>query len=383
MQKLKTDYSFIQSCLENNRIFVAFSKPGETYFTLMIQKEPEVSTISDFRELKHKKGFVFAPFDIDSLHKIYVIDNHYTFSENEVIPDNLYNTLKTYKSGIKYPGKPYFCSRNEYMDQFNIFHKNLKRHTMHKVVLSRIIPYELFPGFEVSGLFKEINAAYPDAFNYVINIPETGTWIGATPEEFLKIDGESASTVSLAGTQKDQGRLLSEVLWNTKEVSEQQYVTDYIKTVLEHFVHCDRLKMEKQTVKAGNMLHLKTQFSFPSAMIKKNPGKFIDMLHPTPAVCGLPKFKALDLIRETEIHDREYYSGFLGPVDIENSTDLYVNLRCLKTNSDQLSLYSGGGITIDSKPGSEWEETILKANTLTSVLDNLKMDHYGESSIRK
>ncbi len=96
--------------------------------------------------------------------------------------------------------------------------------------------------------------------------------------------------------------------------------------------------------------------------------EFISALHPTPAVCGLPKERALELIYKTEMHNREYYAGYCGPINYQGKTDLFVNLRCMKILPDKLALYIGGGLTAKSDPEKEWEETVLKANTLLSVI---------------
>lgn len=382
MLKDKADYSFINHCLKNNRIFAAYCQPGQEKYTLVMQKDEEINCITSLKEFDSEKGFVFAPFDVDSSHKTIIIKDDYVLKEGDKLPEFMLSKDFYFEKALRTQNLPYFSSRNDYIDQFNIFHNHLTRHTMHKIVLSRIIPYEINQDFDVSLLFRELNSNYSDAFTFIVNSPETGCWVGATPEQFLRIEGDTAHTVSLAGTQKDLGHPVSEVLWNTKEIAEQQYVSDYIESVLQHFIHSDRLTTSKQTMKAGSMLHLKTLFSFPSKVVRKNVGKFIDMLHPTPAVCGLPKYKAMDMINDTEIHDREYYCGFLGPMNMSDITDLYVNLRCLKVFESQLALYSGGGITIDSKADNEWDETILKSNTLLSVLNEIKLMYYEKSHRR-
>jgi isochorismate synthase len=107
--------------------------------------------------------------------------------------------------------------------------------------------------------------------------------------------------------------------------------------------------------------------------LKDFASRFLYLLHPTPAVCGLPKNEALSFILEHEIHNREFYSGFLGPVNMtsgrgRNSSSLYVNLRCMKLRENTAILYAGCGITVESEPEKEWQETELKANTLLSVI---------------
>jgi isochorismate synthase len=94
----------------------------------------------------------------------------------------------------------------------------------------------------------------------------------------------------------------------------------------------------------------------------------LDTLHPTPAVCGLPKAAAKDFILQNENYDRCYYTGFLGEINTNLKTELFVNLRCVEIIDTFAAIYVGGGITLDSNPEDEWLETSNKTNTIKSVL---------------
>jgi isochorismate synthase len=94
----------------------------------------------------------------------------------------------------------------------------------------------------------------------------------------------------------------------------------------------------------------------------------IQLLHPTPAVCGLPKEQSKAFILENENYDRTFYTGFLGELNMENKTDLFVNLRCMEICESQANLFMGCGITKDSIPEKEWEESINKSFTMKRVL---------------
>ena len=110
--------------------------------------------------------------------------------------------------------------------------------------------------------------------------------------------------------------------------------------------------------------------------------KLIYTLHPTPAVCGLPKIEAMQFILDNESFNREFYTGFLGELNkevkvqprtgklnIENraftynkrASHLFVNLRCMQIKDNELKIYVGGGITKDSVSNKEWEETLTKS----------------------
>ncbi len=141
---------------------------------------------------------------------------------------------------------------------------------------------------------------------------------------------------------------------------EQLVVTDYINDILNKC--CKNISVSgPQEAIAGNVKHLKTSFS---AILNGSLWNLVSALHPTPAICGIPMNEAQQFIKGTERYDRKYYTGFLGPCNMDSKTNLFVNLRCAEVFSDSVNLYIGGGITKDSKPEKEWEETELKSKTL-------------------
>ncbi len=116
-------------------------------------------------------------------------------------------------------------------------------------------------------------------------------------------------------------------------------------------------------------MHLRTDFTGVFKKGGNNLSVLTKALHPSPAVCGTPQKAAKVFILENENYDREYYTGFLGPVSgLEDHSDLYVNLRCMKMTAKTALLYVGGGITEASQPSEEWEETRDKLQTMIQVL---------------
>ena len=90
-------------------------------------------------------------------------------------------------------------------------------------------------------------------------------------------------------------------------------------------------------------------------------------MHPTPAVCGFPKKESKDFILKNERYDRAFYTGFLGELNMSTS-ELYVNLRCMEIEKESIHIYVGGGITKESDPEKEWNETVAKSKTIKGVL---------------
>ena len=100
----------------------------------------------------------------------------------------------------------------------------------------------------------------------------------------------------------------------------------------------------------------------------------IRALHPTPAVCGLPRENAKQFILENEQYNRSFYTGFLGELNfqknktVSESSSLFVNLRCMNIIDKKVSIFVGGGITKDSNAKKEWEETVSKSKVMKRVL---------------
>jgi isochorismate synthase len=213
--------------------------------------------------------------------------------------------------------------------------------------------------------------SYTSAFVYVWYHPKVGLWFGATPETLLQIENDVFKTMSLAGTQVFEEN--ENPVWKTKELEEQQLVTDFISNQLKNIA--TNLEIDKtETIKAGNLLHLRTKVTGKLTIKNHQLKTLVRALHPTPAVCGLPRNIAKNFINQNENYDREFYTGFLGEINMGNSvlstmnSNLFVNLRCMKVDKNIVSIYVGGGITKDSNAKKEWEETVSKSKTMKRVL---------------
>ena len=126
------------------------------------------------------------------------------------------------------------------------------------------------------------------------------------------------------------------------------------------------------TKQAGGVEHLCNLFSLKCTL--RQAQDLIEKLHPTPALAGLPKQKAIELIHKSEHHDREYYGGYIGPF-APNDFHYFVNLRSMKFDSYKCRIFVGGGIVSDSVPECEWLETEAKSKTLLALLPNDKQSH--------
>ena len=258
-------------------------------------------------------------------------------------------------------------SKEDYIRRVEEAVAAIREGDLSKVIVSRQIPVEK-PSRSLENIFRELHDQTPNAFTYLVNLPITGTWMGATPEVLLKLHERSFETVSLAGTQLRKNDS-EDYCWKTKDIEEQAFVSRYMLETFHLFdIHKYRTT-GPETLESGKVAHLKTSFFFPAEKIENCLGDFIAELHPTPAVCGLPKNLADEFIRKNEKYERKYYSGYLGPWKLNQQVNLFVNLRCMEITGNQFILYAGGGITSKSIPEREWEETNQKAKTLLDVIN--------------
>lgn len=355
MEQLTDILKKAQGHLEKQLPFVMYCKPGEHRLSALFQN----GDVSYFAEDFSEAGFIFAPFS--GTEYLLIPENKSEKADADVIISN------TEMPAISESEEnPYARTYFEALVKKGI--EAIERGQFAKVVLSRKEIVELQDSDSIS-IFRKLLDAYPTAFRYFWFHPETGIWMGATPERLLEAAESRFSTVALAGTQKFEGS--ENVTWAEKEKTEQQFVTDFISESLKN--NTSELKIsDPYTAKAGNLLHIKTDIQgtlHQDAALKQ----VIEILHPTPAVCGFPKDKAREFILANEGYDREFYSGFLGELNMPSKTDkkytdLYVNLRCMQIKNSIANLYVGCGITKDSDPEKEYFETVNKSMTMKKVI---------------
>ncbi|MCA6073302.1 chorismate-binding protein [Fulvivirga sedimenti] len=249
--------------------------------------------------------------------------------------------------------------------------KEIRQGHFQKVVPSRIKAIRI-EGFDLKTVFQRLIKNYPNAFVSATFVPEAGLWIGASPEILVNTEGKRIfQTVALAGTQSyDGSRSLQDIAWTQKEIEEQAYVSRYIINCFKKIRLREFDEIGPKTIIAGKLIHLKTTFRVDMEAVNfpQLGTVMMKLLHPTSAVCGMPLETASAWLEKNEGYDREFFSGFLGPVNLNENTNLYVNLRCMKLIEDKAWVYAGAGVTEDSHPEKEWMETSIKMNTLLDVI---------------
>jgi len=342
----------IESHYKNQLPFILYSLPDSNRVIVYLQKDSTLYETMDFTE----KSVVFAPFDYKEV-AICIPAEHSELFEIE------YDKKSFPDSEIKITEDEE--EKERYIKMVQKARNTILLQNANKIVVSRKKKIPI-PDFDLSNLIESLLNTHPSAFRYVWYHPNTGLWCGATPEILVETDGVSFSTMALAGTQVYSKNTSD--YWSPKEIEEQKLVTDVITNNLQNITSV--LKISKTyNQRAGTLVHLRTDIKGILKKGKATLATISSSLHPTPAVCGTPKKNAKNFIHENEEYDREYYTGFIGPIHKEDAvSQLFVNLRCMKIEKNTAWLYVGGGITGGSVPIDEWEETKNKLHTMLQVL---------------
>ncbi|AYN68304.1 isochorismate synthase [Euzebyella marina] len=360
----------LENHLSKELPLVVYRKPMKSGLRALLQNTDTLYEVKNFKE----SGFVFAPFDSQS-RKVLIQSSEMlelaSYSPKKFEPEEYLDI------DLKNVG-----NKDHHLRLVQNAVSSIKQGHLKKVVLSRILKGQAT--MKPLSLFQRLLALYSNAFCYLFYHPKVGLWLGATPEILLQVKNNRLTTMSLAGTKPYVNG--QEPEWGEKEILEQKYVTEYIEEALKNEIS-ELNSGSLESARSGKLWHLRTKIS--GNIENQNLEGVLEKLHPTPAVCGLPKLESKAFILENEGYDRQFYTGYLGELNMKQEkmrssrranqenqvyrsinrfTELFVNLRCMQLVKDQALIYVGGGITAGSDPENEWDETVLKSKTMSSIL---------------
>lgn len=366
-----TEYDILDSLIDNNIHFALYRLPKTDTINLIMQKSDITRTLSSLSDLDEKKGFTIVPYQITGSTPAILIEPDIVLEGYESILSYLRELnlpqKKDYRS-TSYLDKEGSNSFERYCKVYDSFKEELESGKCTKLVLSRTFDLEKGDRFSAGASFAKACSKYPNSFIYLCHTPISGTWLGCSPERLISGQNNQWITDALAGTQKAESDI-SSAIWDDKNKLEQQIVADYMHQQLQK-AGITSSHNNVETIQAGNLLHLRSEFSFHMENTLQI-GQILDLLHPSPAINGFPKEEAFNFILDNEGYNRSYYSGFIGNLNTDERTDLYVNLRCMQIFDNKLRLYAGGGILPSSDLFSEWKETENKLQTIISIIENI------------
>ena len=368
----------VRRLLDSGLDFALYRFPGEREPHLVLQTEGEAGIlcqkhdISDtvntahYNPLNEPSGFVFAPFTETAKTPTLLIRPDVAVSGWELIEletRNLQKTKRISLSSIELDDRTLPIDEHDgYKVAFRSFKYQLDRENYQKLVLS----FSQLKDWEGVGhedeLFVRAMERFPNSMVYLVYTRIGGRWFGCTPELLLEGYGQKWHTMALAGTRTwEHGE------WNEKNSHEQRMVSDYVEGQLQS-LGARITRHGPYTSKAGHLYHLRTDYTFHLPK-PTSPLRILHLLHPTPALCGLPKIEAWNFIRLFERNKRMYYGGYLGPLNLRAETNIFVNIRCAQIRPGGKALFfAGGGLTRNSIFSEEKEEIKRKMETLLAAL---------------
>ena len=251
--------------------------------------------------------------------------------------------------------------------------KAIKQGEISKIVLARKLSYQTEQQLPYFSIAHALRNKFPDCYTFCMSAPDDEVFIGATPEILSRISGTSLETEAVAGTAprgpsagKD-AHLGKTLLGSNKEVREHRLVIDSIIRRLSSCGITDCKEGQTRLLRLANLQHARTPLraKMPFGI---HPFDALSALHPTPAMGGSPREKALPLVEELEGFSRGWYSGIAGWYDSRGRGEFMVPIRCGKISPNKLTLYAGAGIVEGSIPADEKAETDWKLQAMLEVI---------------
>lgn len=356
----------IERILQSGRSFALYRKPGDQTVHLILQSAGEAMPIES--DCTEPHGFIFAPFHESLRHPTLLIRPDawaHGWKEIQAVAGILQEGRIQLSQLDRLRAGTVPASQSEgYKINFNRLMKQINSGRFEKLVLSysEECTSPTLQNHEAEAFLAAIEM-YPNAMVTLVHTPTSGRWMGCSPELLLHRDRDEWQTIALAGTHE-----LEQEGWNQKNIEEQDIVSRYIHDTLSE-LGANIEMSEPYTARAGHLMHRRTDFKFHFSTPIETLN-VIHALHPTPAVCGYPKDDAYKFLIKNERACRNYFSGYLGPINMDSETDVYVNLRCAQICFSATYYHAGGGLT----PLSQYEEEALEIENKMLTMKRLGVE---------
>lgn len=271
-------------------------------------------------------------------------------------------------------------SAAEYVEQVDTALARIAAGEVDKVVLGRCVDVRSSPALDARTVLGRLLETRPGKHVYAVplssDVIEGPVLLGASPELLVSRQGRQIVSHPLAGSVprstdpvEDAARA-ERLATSTKDLTEHAYVVDAIVAALASV--CVQVQADDVAVMSTDtMWHLGTRItatlredtdSAPSAL------HLAQLLHPTPAVGGVPQAAAVSLIEASEGDLRGPLAGAVGWVDAAGDGEFAIAIRSGVLHRDRMRLFAGAGIVAGSDPWSEARETGSKLLTMAHVL---------------
>ncbi len=234
-----------------------------------------------------------------------------------------------------------------------------------KLVLASRLIFQLKKKLNIIQILNKLRLSQANACRYLWKRNKENMIFGASPEKLFSLKEKVIQLEAIAGTEKI-GFDIDNFLRSDKNLREHNFVINYLIENLKSLNIRNYKKGEIKVKEFGNIAHLCTLIS--AEVNKICPFVLLEKLHPSPAVCGFPKEKALDYLDSFENFDRGNYASPFGWVDVEGNADFRVALRGAKIVKSDIEFIAGSGLVKGSISEKEINEIKLKLASLANLI---------------
>ncbi|MFS7223514.1 isochorismate synthase [Rahnella inusitata] len=273
------------------------------------------------------------------------------------------NALPQVKRKTEHP------AQTEFMQMVSSAVEATERGALRKVVLSRLLKIETRQPVDRAALMARMIEQNPGGYHFHVPLAQ-GALLGASPELLLRKLGNHFHSNPLAGSAKRSADLRQDhaasqaLLVSGKDAYEHHIVTDAMRDVLTPRCSHLHIPSRPELLSTPTLWHLASPIDGDVADSAENALSLACLLHPTPALCGMPTTSARELISRLEPFERGLFGGIVGWCDAQGNGEWVVTIRCGTVEANHVQLFAGAGIVPDSVPESEWAETGTKLNTM-------------------
>lgn len=331
-------------------------------------KETDHGKIKAFKHFPHQYFFLPQYEIIQGQNQTHLYSYHISTTKSDVFNTprlKIFDTPLKEESSIIQNTPKHYPTQQEWVDNLNQIQDKMKTTPLEKVVMARCSQYDLNPNANPFGFFKNLRKKFQRSSYFSLALAPNQIFLGATPECLYKRTNGEILTEAVAGTCRAEAKI--DLLNSPKELKEFHYVTDFFSEKLNSLA--DKIeKSSDQILHIGYLKHLYAPFK---AILgdKVDDEMLLDILFPSPALCGYPSNLALQQIDTIEPFFRGWYASPIGYLS-QNRAQFNIAIRSCLITDQKVYIFVGNGVTKDSCPQAEWEELNAKISPLTMSVEN-------------
>ena len=332
---------------DNDRHNYAYVFYGDTFFDTV--KDPKWSSMGH-------EMIAFTHY--------YIVENGESFylHAGESVPIENYEVPR-----VRHNYKETSDDKADWNRLMNAIADGISRGEMTKVVSSREVEFTSETPYNVASILANLVDNNPNCF--IFGYEKDGrTFVGASPEILVRHRGSEILSYALAGTAPKDGPNAwteEQLLTNTKNIIEHNIVRDRIVNMMRQITPHVTVG-ETGIMELSHLYHLRTIITAKDST--KSLVEWAKLLHPTPALGGEPREKALTLLQEYESHERGMYAAPFGFMKDMGDGIVVVAIRSALIMDNVLYAYAGCGVVADSDADEEYAETNNKMRTILDAL---------------